>query len=64
MAQARLTVTTEPTVYHAITRTVQGTFLFGAVEKDMMRKMLWQMADFCGVEVLTYAIMSNHLHVL
>ena len=64
MAQARLTVTSEPTVYHAITRTSRGEFLFGEVEKNMMRKMLWQMADFCGVEVLTYVVMSNHLHVV
>ncbi len=64
MAQARLTVTSEPTVYHAITRTIQGTFLFGEVEKNMLRKMLWQMADFCGVEVLTYAVMSNHVHLV
>lgn len=26
--------------------------------------MLWQVADFCGVEILTYCIMSNHFHVL
>ena len=26
--------------------------------------MIWQMADFCGVEVLTYAVMSNHLHLV
>ena len=26
--------------------------------------MLWQVADFCGVEVLTYCVMSNHFHVL
>ena len=30
----------------------------------MLRKMLWQAADFSGVEVLTYCIMSNHFHVL
>ncbi len=64
MAQARLTVTSEPTVYHAITRTSRGEFLFGDLEKDRMRKMIWQMADFCGVEVLTYAIMSNHVHIV
>ena len=29
-----------------------------------MRKMLWQMADFCGVEVLTFAVMSNHVHIV
>jgi len=26
--------------------------------------MIWQLADFCGVEVLTYCILSNHFHVL
>ena len=26
--------------------------------------MLWQVADFCGVQVLTYCVMSNHFHVL
>ena len=30
----------------------------------MLRKMLWQVADFSGVEILTYCIMSNHFHVL
>ncbi len=64
MAQSRLTVTSEPTVYHAITRTSRGQFLFGDLEKDRMRKMIWQMADFCGVEVLTYAVMSNHVHLV
>ena len=26
--------------------------------------MLWKMAEFCGMEVITYGIMSNHFHVL
>lgn len=30
----------------------------------MLCKMLWQAADFSGVEVLTYCIMSNYFHVL
>jgi hypothetical protein len=34
------------------------------VQKEVLRKMIWQVADFCGVEVLTYCIMSNHFHVL
>ena len=35
MAQARLTVSSEPTVYDAITRTIQGTyFLGGRAEHD------------------------------
>ncbi len=27
-------------------------------------KQLWQIADYCGVQVITYAIMANHFHVL
>ena len=64
MALPRIIVSSEPTVYHVITRVSRGEFLFGDLEKERMRKMIWQMADFCGVEVLTYAVMSNHLHLV
>ena len=50
--------------YHCMSRTVNGERLFGDREKEIFRKMLWQVADFSGVEVLTYAVMSNHFHVL
>ncbi len=32
--------------------------------KEVLRKMLWQLADFSGVEILTYCVMSNHFHIL
>ena len=64
MALPRIIISSEPTVYHVITRVSRGEFLFGELEKERMRKMIWQMADFCGVEVLTYAVMSNHLHLV
>ena len=51
-------------VYHCMTRVVNGEHLFEAREKEMLSKMIWQCADFCGVEVLTYCVMSNHFHVL
>ena len=47
-----------------MTRTVNGERLFETREKEVLRKMLWQVADFSGVEVLTYALMGNHFHVL
>jgi len=47
-----------------MTRTVNGARLFDDREKEMLRKMIWQAADFSGVEVLTYCILSNHFHVL
>jgi len=54
----------EAAVYHCITRTVNGEMLFKDREKEVLRKMLWEVADFSGVEILTYCIMSNHFHVL
>jgi REP element-mobilizing transposase RayT len=47
-----------------MTRTVNGERLFENRDKEVLRKMIWQVASFCGVEVLTYCIMSNHFHVL
>jgi REP element-mobilizing transposase RayT len=47
-----------------MSRTVGNAFLFKDGEKEVFRKMMWQVADFCGVEVLTYCVMSNHFHVL
>ncbi|TVP79125.1 MAG: transposase, partial [Puniceicoccaceae bacterium] len=38
--------------------------LFHRREKEVLRKMLWQVADFSGVQVLTYCLMANHFHVL
>ena len=64
MNTSRLTLPAEATIYHVVTRATRGEFLFGDLEKERMRKMLWQMAEVCGVEVLTYAVMSNHLHVV
>ncbi|MGA3008215.1 MAG: hypothetical protein ABSE59_10020, partial [Opitutaceae bacterium] len=28
------------------------------------RRQLWTIADYCGVEVLTWTILANHFHVL
>ncbi|MFP4068608.1 MAG: transposase [Opitutales bacterium] len=47
-----------------MTRTVNGERLFGDREKEVLRRMLWRVADFSGVQVLTYAVMGNHFHVL
>ena len=51
-------------VYHCVTRTVNGEKLLGPREQSVLRKMLHQVVAFSGVELMTYAIMDNHLHVL
>ena len=64
MRTRRLKISGGDATYHCMTRTVGGARLFGDREKEVLRKMIWQVADFCGVEVLTYCILSNHFHVL
>ncbi len=61
---ARVKVSGKAAFYHCMSRTVNGEHLFDAVAKEVLRKQLRQVADFCGVEVITYAIMANHFHVL
>ncbi|MFP4261402.1 MAG: transposase [Opitutales bacterium] len=43
---------------------VSCTPYFDKRAKEVLRKMIWQVADFSGVEVLTYCVMGNHFHVL
>jgi len=49
--------------YHCITRTVNGEFLFGDADKEVLRKQMWQVAEFCGIQVITHDLLSNHFHV-
>jgi len=51
-------------VYHCVSRIVGAAHLIDDVGKEVLRKQIRYMADFCGVQVLAYAVMSNHFHVL
>ncbi len=66
MRVARIKINAEEgeAVYHCMTRTVNGERVIDDVAKEILRKQLWLTADFCGVQILTYAILSNHFHVL
>ena len=50
--------------YHVMSRTAGGEKLFGDVEKEAFRRLMWRLARFSGVEILTYAVMANHFHLL
>jgi hypothetical protein len=50
--------------YHCTTRAVNGERLFDDTAKKILRRQVWQVTDYCGVQILTYAIMSNHFPVL
>lgn len=47
-----------------MSRIVDRQMLLGDREREVLRKMIWRVADFSEVEVLTYCIMNDHFHVL
>lgn len=66
MRRARIKVAAEKgdAVYHCISRTVNGERLLDDTAKEVLRQQLWQVADFCGLKIVTYTVLSNHFHVL
>jgi REP element-mobilizing transposase RayT len=50
--------------YHVVSRVVDRAFKMDDGEKEIFRRMMRKAEAFSGVRVLTYAVMSNHFHVL
>lgn len=51
-------------IYHCMSRTTGGDFLFTDEVKEAMRCLLWSLSEYCGIQVITYCMMSNHFHLL
>lgn len=51
-------------IYHCVSRFVLKSYLMNAAEKEYMRATMRKYEAFCGVRVLTYCLMSNHIHLL
>ena len=64
MSAVRIKLSGEKSVLHCIGRIVAGEMLLDDVAKETLTAMLRKMAAFCGLEVITYCMMSNHFHVL
>jgi hypothetical protein len=54
----------EQAYYHVMNHLVAGAPDFADEEKEMLRKFIWATAEYCGLVLLTYAVMSNHYHAL
>src|ERR1700721_352712 len=55
--------------YHCVSRVVTGRFLFqtqspGSVEAEYFVHLMRQLEKGCCLQVLTYALMANHFHIL
>ncbi len=51
-------------IYHVVTRVVDRQFVLEADEKEQLRVLLRMYERFSGCRILSYCLMSNHLHVL
>ncbi|WP_395747647.1 transposase [Prosthecobacter sp.] len=50
--------------YHVMSRTCGGEVHFDDVEKEALRRVIWRMAEFSGIKIVTYCLMGNHFHLL
>ena len=64
MRIARIKAQGESAVYHCLSRVVGGQLLLNDLCKEKLVELLGKQAEFCGVEVITYCMMSNHFHLL
>jgi REP element-mobilizing transposase RayT len=62
MRKRRLKI--EDGCYHVVSRISGKRFLIDDTEKRILLGMMRAAAEFSGVEIYTYAIMTNHFHLL
>ena len=51
-------------IYHCVSRVVWRQFIFDDAGKEFLRQTMRNYEVFCGVRVLTFCLMSNHIHIL
>ena len=54
----------KPAIYHCISRVVERQFVFDDEEREQFRIFMRMYENFSGCRVLSYCIMSNHIHIL
>ena len=64
MRRARIKGETGLGCYHVVSRVVDRTFRMDDNEKEIFRCIMRKTAGFSGIEILTYAVLSNHFHIL
>jgi putative transposase len=66
MREPRIKISPEagPADYQCTSKTVNGDRIFDDVAKEVLRAQIWQISDFCGVQILTHTVLENHFHVV
>ena len=50
--------------YHIVSRVVDRQMVFDDSEKERFRKLMRSVAEFSGIKVMTFVVMTNHWHIL
>jgi len=61
---SRPRVIVEDGTYHVMSRIAHRQYFLSSEERTRLLGIVKRTADFCGVELIAYAIMSNHFHLL
>lgn len=73
VARREIVDASEPGVYHCVSRCVRRAYLCGVDDlsgRDFSHRKVWVkqrlelLTEVFGIQILTYAVMSNHLHVV
>jgi putative transposase len=54
----------ETAYYHCMSRVIEQRFIMGEREKEYFVNLMRKLAEFSGLHILTYCVMSNHFHIL
>jgi REP element-mobilizing transposase RayT len=54
----------KPAIYHCISRVVDRRFVFEQAERERFRAFMRMQENFSGCRILSYCLMSNHIHIL
>jgi REP element-mobilizing transposase RayT len=54
----------KPAMYHCISRVVDRRLVFGPAERERFRAIMRMQEKFSGCRILSYCLMSNHIHLL
>ena len=54
----------KPAMYHCISRVVDRRFVFKETERERFRAIMRMQERFSGCRILSYCLMSNHIHLL
>jgi putative transposase len=62
MRKPRIILNGRTAIYHCMSRSAGGQFIFRHEEKTVFMHQMRKVARFCGIKILNFSVMGNHYH--